>query len=391
MHCDGAHNGRTAGTRLIVALSQARVCGGFVLTSTWLSLRWSLQSDCALFTLSFVIWMWARNCIHCTWNWSRFVRFLHPATANVTKQRLCVRSCRNMTQHSADAASCAPLFNFVRCNLVVTLLVVTSPAPCKHRGLIVDCALCARCFAVSDAKLMWAKICCHCVPQCLRESCKLLAISPGATDNNEVCETYFCLSFHSHRACFCYRPGLNKAEGETTQSNSSQTTYASSDCWTSKKPSIVQGLRTRKLNPFALKITRWIFVLSIVNRILRRQLVRAAFVKQARSLPSCRVSEQANSTLLHSKSPGEFFLVSRQPNFRSRCCHVWRVEGVPNCEACHYQTETSQVEIRIHWGIKLVLIQLKRVSFCSSGVGSLTLCVTGLNLIKVVINQNKVV
>ena len=41
--------------------------------------------------------------------------------------------------------------------------------------------------------------------------------------------------------------------------------------------------------------------------------------------------------------------------------------------------------------IKLVLIQLKRVFFCSCGVGSLTLCVTGLNSIKVLINPNKVV
>ena len=42
------------------------------------------------------------------------------------------------------------------------------------------------------------------------------------------------------------------------------------------------------------------------NPILRRPLMRAVIVEQARSLPSCRVSEQESSILLHSKSPGEF-------------------------------------------------------------------------------------
>ena len=61
---------------------------------------------------------------------------------------------------------------------------------------------------------------------------------------------------------------------------------------------------------------------------------------------------------------------------------------VPNGEACHCYTKKSQVEIRIHGGTELVLIQLKRVSFCSSGVGPFTLCVTVLDSIKVMINPN---
>ena len=56
---------------------------------------------------------------------------------------------------------------------------------------------------------------------------------------------------------------------------------------------------------------------------------------------------------------------------------------MPNGEACNCYTKKSQVKIRIHGGIGLVLIQLKRVSFCSPGV-----CVTDLDSIKVMINPN---
>ena len=46
--------------------------------------------------------------------------------------------------------------NSIGCNLVVTLLEVTSPALCKHQASIDDCVLCARCGAVSDVIWMSA-------------------------------------------------------------------------------------------------------------------------------------------------------------------------------------------------------------------------------------------
>ena len=150
-----------------------------------------MQSDRALFSLSSVIWMWARDCFYCN-----AFAFILAATW---------------------------------CDLVAT------------------------------AKWMQAQICCHCAPQCLRVSRKLLAVSPGATDHNDMCEIYFSLSSHSHRAWFYYRPRLKEAESETTQSKSSQTTCASSDRPTSKKTYIVLGLRTSNINIVELQITRWIF------------------------------------------------------------------------------------------------------------------------------------
>ena len=115
--------------------------------------------------------------------------------------------CQRETAFAAPNIVFAPR-NSVGCNLVVTLLDLTSPAPCKHQALIVDCALCARCVAVLDVIWTSAQICCHCVPQCLCVSCKYCSL--------------------------------------------------------------------------------------------------AVFVEQSRSLPSCRVSEQASSFLWHSNSPGEF-------------------------------------------------------------------------------------
>ena len=87
--------------------------------------------------------------------------------------------CQRETVCTAPNIVFAPR-NSVGCNLVVTLLDVTSLAPCKHQALIVDCALCARCVAVLDVIWTSAQICCHCVPQCLRVSCKLFAVSLGA-------------------------------------------------------------------------------------------------------------------------------------------------------------------------------------------------------------------
>ena len=62
--------------------------------------------------------------------------------------------------------------------------------------------------------------------------------------------------------------------------------------------------------PTSLSLLTVIVVVSVAGnqhiQILCRPLVQAVFVEQTRSLPSCRVSEQASSFLWHSHSPGEF-------------------------------------------------------------------------------------